>query len=584
MTSATPPDDPYATAVAQSDANAASGAGAHDAPSAVQGGTPDEGKLRVTEKIGYGLGDTASNLYWKTFEFFLMYFYTDVFGISAKSAGTMMLVTRIWDAINDPLVGYIADRTKTAWGRFRPYLVWMCVPFAITGILTFYTPDLSPTAKLVYAYITYTLVMMAYTAINIPYGALMGVISPDSLQRTSVSTYRFVLAFLGGIVVQYFTLDLVGFFGGTETVVVDGVSQEVVQNERTGFFWTMFVYSVAAVILFLITFATTTERVHPKTELASTYKSDWYFLRTSLKLHQILLVGLALLAMLSTAFDTTALPWIVAGYVVLSMVSLFVRAIAKKSQDEEPAEQSTFELDFEDLLHNKPWMVLFGFGLFQLMGAFIRGGAILYYFKYYAGDAGHAPAFWVSGSVAAIVGMLLTKHLTARLGKKMLMIYMNVGVALCTAAFLFIRPDQVPLMFAFHIAGSFIGGPSPVVLWAMYADAADYSEWKNHRRATGLVFSAATFSQKMGCAVGAAMTGFALDLYQYAPPIDGVEQTQSETTLTGLRMMMSLIPAGFFLVAAICLAFYQINETVLRQIETDLKSRESVDPALSSLT
>lgn len=529
-------------------------------------------RLAVTEKIGYGLGDTASNLYWKFFEFFLMFFYTDVFGISAKSAGTMMLVTRIWDAINDPFVGYIADRTTTAWGRFRPYLVWFCVPFAITGCLTFYTPDLSASGKLAYAYITYTLVMMAYTAINIPYGALMGVISPNSLERTSVSTYRFVLAFLGGIVVQYFTLDLVAIFGGTETVIVDGVSKEVVIDQQAGFFWTMFAFSVAAVVLFLVTFATTKERVQPKVELATTYKADWYFLRTSIKLHQIMLIGLALLIALSTAFDPAALPWIAGSYVALSLVMLGVRAVSLKS-DDQATEQSTFELDFNDLLQNRPWMVLFGFGLFQLMGAFVRGGAILYYFKYYVGDAGHAPAFWVSGSIAAIVGMLLTKHLTALFGKKMLMIYMNVGTAICMAAFLFIRPDQVPLMFAAHIAGSFIGGPSPVVLWAMYADAADYSEWRNNRRATGLVFSAATFSQKMGCAVGAAMTGFALDFYRYTPPIDGVDQAQTEVTLTGLKMMMSMIPAGFYLAAAVCLVFYQINETVLRQIESDLRSR-----------
>jgi len=178
-------------------------------------------RLSITEKVGYGLGDTASNLYWKTFEFFLMYFYTDVFGITARSAGTMMLVTRIWDAINDPIVGYLADRTRTSWGRFRPYLIWMALPFAITGCLTFYTPDFSPEGKLVYAYVTYTLVMMAYTAINVPYGALMGVISASSLERTSISTYRFVAAFCGGIVVQYFTQDLVSYFGGgSETIVV----------------------------------------------------------------------------------------------------------------------------------------------------------------------------------------------------------------------------------------------------------------------------------------------------------------------------------------------------------------------------
>ena len=222
---------------------------------------------------------------------------------------------------------------------------------------------------------------------------------------------------------------------------------------------------------------------------------------------------------------------------------------------------------------NRPWMVLFGFGLMQLMGAFVRGGAILYYFKYYCGDASHAPAFWVSGSTAAIIGMLLTRKLTSIFGKKMLMIYMNIGVAATTAAFFVLGPEQIALMFTLHIAASFIGGPSPVLLWAMYADSADYSEWKNHRRATGLIFSAATFSQKMGCAVGAAITGFALDFYLYVAPVDGVDQVQSETTLNGLCMMMSIIPAVFYVLAAACLVFYNINESTLKQIEGDLRLR-----------
>lgn len=538
--------------------------------------TQTGGRLSVTEKVGYGLGDTASNLFWKMFEFFLMYFYTDVFGLAAKSAGTMLLVTRIWDAVNDPIVGYLADRTRTSWGRFRPYLVWMAVPFAITGMMTFYTPDLGSDGKLIYAYVTYTLVMMVYTAINIPYGALMGVISPSSLERTSVSTYRFVAAFCGGILVQYFTLDMVRLFGGVETVLIDGVPKEVVVDEQSGFFWTMVVCSLVAVILFLITFATTRERVQPEATQESTFRADLRFLLTSLKLHQILLGGVALLSLLATTLSTTTLPWIVAGYVLLSLTSLAVWFLATNLLPEE-SQQSTLQLDFNDLLSNRPWLVLFGFGLMQLMGTFIRGGAILYYFKYYCGNAGIAPSFWVSGSFAAIVGMLLTRRLTALFGKKTLMILMNVGVALTTAAFIFLRPDQIAWMFALHIATSFIGGPSPVLLWAMYADAADYSEWRNHRRATGLIFSAATFSQKMGCAVGAAMTGFALDFYQYTPPIDGVDQPQSGTTLAGLRMMMSLIPATFFLLAAACLVFYNISESVLSQIESDLQTRKEPD-------
>ncbi len=464
------------------------------------------GPLSVKEKIGYGLGDTASNLYWKLFEFFQLIFYTDVFGISAASAATMFFVTKLWDAVNDPMVGFLSDRTKTAWGRFRPWLLWSALPFAITGSLTFYTPDLSPSGKLIYAYVTYTLVFMAYTAINIPYGALMGVISASSLERTSVSTYRFVLAFGGGLIVQKFTEPLVDFFGrrfgDSRMAVIDGV-QTLIVDKQAGFFWTVVCYSIVAVILFLITFWTTKERVQPP-----------------------------------------------------------------------PGESNRFSSDVSDLLKNRPWLVLLAVGLFQILSDWTRGSAIAFYFTYYVeSEFGN---FLVLGTVASIAGMLMTKRLTAIFGKKVLLIAMNLGKAILIACFYFLEKDQVELMYVLNASAMFISGPVAVLLWAMYADVADYSEWKNGRRATGLVFSAATFSQKLGGALGAAVPGWALAAYAFQPPIDGVRQLQSAETIGGMILMMSLIPAFFLIGAIVAMFFYDISKSTLRQIESELAERRSL--------
>ncbi|MGB8318567.1 MAG: MFS transporter, partial [Ignavibacteriaceae bacterium] len=170
-------------------------------------------KLSVKEKIGFSLGDCASNLFFQTFILFLLIFYTDVFGLPAAAVGTMFLITRIWDAFFDPVIGIISDRTQTRWGKFRPYLLWFALPFAIIGVLTFTTPGFDTTGKLIYAYITYSLMMMFYSAINVPYSALMGVITSNSEQRVILSSYRFVAAFSGGFIVQGTTLYLVSYFG-----------------------------------------------------------------------------------------------------------------------------------------------------------------------------------------------------------------------------------------------------------------------------------------------------------------------------------------------------------------------------------
>lgn len=217
-------------------------------------------RLTFKEKVGFSLGDMASNLYFQTFVLFLPIFYTDVLGIPAAAMGTMMLVTRIWDAVTDPVMGMIADRTQTRWGKFRPYILSFAIPLGVGGVLTFTVPDFTVTGKLIYAYATYMLMMMLYTAINVPYSALMGVITPNSMERTEVSSFRFVAAFGGQIIVGAATLGLVEYLGGG--------------NEALGWQMTMVAYGALAVILLFATFYLTKERVSPTKEKHNKVNDD----------------------------------------------------------------------------------------------------------------------------------------------------------------------------------------------------------------------------------------------------------------------------------------------------------------------
>ena len=206
-------------------------------------------RLALKEKFGYGLGDTASNIVFQVVINFMLYFYTDVFGITAAAAGTLMLAVRLFDAVTDPLMGGLADRTRTRWGSYRPYLLWVSVPYGLLAVLAFTTPDLSDGGKLIYAYITYALLMTAYTAINIPYSALGGVITKNTQERASVQSWRFMLAMVGGALVAASTLPMVEFFGNG--------------NEQKGFQMAMVVLSVIAIACFVACFALTHERENP---------------------------------------------------------------------------------------------------------------------------------------------------------------------------------------------------------------------------------------------------------------------------------------------------------------------------------
>ena len=209
----------------------------------------ESSRLSVKEKIGYGLGDTASHFVWDMVGFWILIFYTDTFGISAAAAGTIMFIARFWDMASDPLMGVISDRTRTRWGKFRPYILWMALPYSVLAVLAFSTPDLGQTGKVIYAGVTYLLLMTAYTAINLPYSSLGAVMTSDSYERTSLNTYRFVCAFAGQLVVSGMALTLARYFGQGD--------------DAKGYRLTVTLFAVIALVLFLVTFLSTRERIQP---------------------------------------------------------------------------------------------------------------------------------------------------------------------------------------------------------------------------------------------------------------------------------------------------------------------------------
>jgi GPH family glycoside/pentoside/hexuronide:cation symporter len=458
-------------------------------------------KITIKEKIGYSLGDTASNLFFQTFIFFITIFYTDVFGISARAVGTMFLITKIWDAVNDPMMGMIADRTETRWGKFRPYILWFAIPFGLIGVLTFTTPDLSATGKIIYAYVTYTLLMMLYTIINVPYSALMGVITSNARVRTIISQFRFVAAFLGMIIVQYSVLRMVKSFGKG--------------NDALGWQLAMVVLSSLAIVLLFITFATTKERVKPPKGQKTTLKSD-----------------------------------------------------------------------LRDLLKNFPWLLIGGATVFQLTFILIRNGSIIYYFRYFVQDQqvmllgntysfsyeSMVSTFLLMGSFVTILGALLASWFSNVLGKRNTYAGFLGASGIFAAAYYFLSPTDVILMFVFQLLFSFALGPVSVLQWAMYTDTADYSEFKTGRRATGLVMSASLFALKLGVALGASILAWILAAYGYQPNVE-----QTVTSLQGIKLAISIYAAIPALIGAGIMAFYPLTNKMMIKIEQDLTARREED-------
>ncbi len=471
------------------------------------------GKLPLYEKIGYGFGDTASNILYQAWSFFLMIFYTDVFGIDAKVASFMFLITRVWDMINDPIMGMIADRTNTRWGKFRPYLLWMAVPYGILACAMFITPNWSQNMKVVYAYVTYILATMAYTAINIPYSSMMAVLTPNPKERTTLSQYRFFFAFIGMLLVTTFTKPLAKFFGSNPSH--PGYDAELGYSQALGFQVTMGVFGAIAIILLLITFLTTRERVKPSKE-----------------------------------------------------------------------QKSSFLGDLLDVAMNIPWIVIFVASIFWLIHNMIRNGMVAYYFDYVNGegskvfwtltlgaiklDFDQTTVFLTIGTFGMMAGVLLSTPVKKHFDRKLVIIFLSLTSALINGVFYWLPKDNFVVLGIVNAIWAIVAGAMPVFLFAMFADVTDFHEWKFRQRATGLVTAGIMFAIKMGVAIGGFLGLYILGQYGYVK-----DEPITPEIIHGIKLLFSVIPAGFILVCGIILCFYPINDKLLAKIEEDLKERKS---------
>lgn len=459
--------------------------------------------IRLREKIGYGFGDMASSMFWKIFGMYLLFFYTKVFGISPAAAGTMFLVTRIWDSANDPVMGIVADRTTTRWGKYRPYLLWFAIPFAVMGMLTFYTPALDGNGKLIYAYVTYTLMMMIYTAINVPYASLLGVMSAQPDDRNILASYRMFFAFIGSFITFMLLQPLVDFFAGEGFAAEQDVS---ISSDPAGWIWAVGIIGSICAVLFFLCFKWTQERVKP---------------------------------------------------------------IDDKQND------VSVKQDLKDLCSNSPWWILLGSGLAALLFNAVRDGVALFYFADYIQVNYKMPytgwtlatIYLLIGQAANMVGVALAAPLSNRYGKKRTYMIAMGGAALFSGLFFLLKADQIVVILGLQILISVCAGYVLPLLWSMYADIVDYEELRTGRRATGLIFSSSSMSQKMGWALGSALTGWLLAIFGY----DQGAILQSDHAILGVRLMMSWLPGVSCILAVIGMAFYPLSERKVKEVTAALE-------------
>jgi GPH family glycoside/pentoside/hexuronide:cation symporter len=485
-------------------------------------------KVSLREKIGYSLGDSSANFVFQLMLIYQLFFYTEVFGIKATVAGTILLFARVIDAFIDPLVGILSDRTNTKWGKYRPWVLWTAFPFGLFFFLAFTTPDWGERAKIIYAGITYTLLMSVYSFNNTPFSALLGVMSSDIKQRTSIASIRFIFAMGAAFLVQGLTLPLVTKLGNGSSTDPAGWSRSIG------------VFAILSVIFLIITFFSAKERIKPPINQITSVKQD-----------------------------------------------------------------------IKDLVKNRPWLAMFILTLFIFITLSLWGSSMSYFFNSYmdknaiydflqkfglVNKTGGDYSWWhrfldafgliaqqdksnafsvgfsffnMSGQLITIIGvMTLSQPLSSYFGKRKVFIVCLTLTTIFTALFIIVPANNVGLVFTLNILKSIAYAPTIPLLWAMMADVADYSEWKNHRRATGFVFAGVVFSLKVGLGVGGAICGWILGSFGYLQNV-----APDEKVLLGIRLTSSIFPAITFLIGVIALYTYAITKKMNEEIQQELSER-----------
>jgi GPH family glycoside/pentoside/hexuronide:cation symporter len=469
-------------------------------------------KISLKEKIGYGFGDAASSMFWKIFGMYSLFFYTDVLGITAAAAGTMFLVARLWDSFFDVFVGIISDRTKSRYGKYRPYLLWFAIPFAVMGAITFFAPDFGQTGKLIYAYITYSLMMIVYSMINVPYASLLGAISADPIQRNSLSSYRMSFAFIGSFVTFMLLQPLIDFFsktfGNDSAALAAKAAENSVSTSPVG--WVMGVGAIGmiCVILFLLCFSWTKERV-----------------------------------------------------------------VQIESEDNVSIKQ-----DLKNLFHNAPWWILVATGLAALLFNAVRDSVAIYFFRDYvkstykmAGTGWDMTTiYFLVGQAANLIGVMAAPSISAKYGKKRTYMIAILIAGILSIGF-YLIPNDITWILTFQFMISLFAGYVLPLLWSMFADIVDHQELLTGRRATGLIFSSSSMSQKLGWALGSAMSGWILALYHYAPEA----LQQSSETIFGEHIMISLMPAVCCVLAFVGMMFYPLSDKKVKEISEQLNLKRN---------